>query len=207
MIFVDDFKSAINLILHPSKGTAKTMNIGQSLAFFYKVSVIPAIIFILLGIFATSYVSSFLGMLPAPFSSIGAGAGIAILVILGLIFIWVVVPISLFVDAAILHLFGKFLLRQFKGDYSNTFAGYVYGEMPVISLFWLVFILAIASPLLGILVFFLLALWSLVVGIIAIANQNKTSRLSVIGVIIVEIVVIFIIEFVAFALLGIGTGL
>ncbi len=110
-------------------------------------------------------------------------------------------PIGLMIDAALLHLFGKIVLKSFKGTYSNTFTGFVYGELPIVALFWVALLLSIVSPLLGILAFVIIGIWTLVVSIIAIANQNKTTAVNVIIAAVLEIVVIFVLE-VILAVLG-----
>lgn len=193
MIFVDDLKKAIDIIMHPGKSTAKKMKIVDSYKLYYKVSVVPAIIFVILATLATSVIASL-------FASIGISAGVATaaLVLLGLVFLWILAPIELLIDAAILHLFGKFLLKTFKGTFEDTFAGLVYGQLAVLSLFWVALIFFLISPVLTLLILVLLALWGIVVMIIALANLNKTSRLAVIGTFVVEVVVILIIEFLLF---------
>ncbi len=193
MIFVDDLKNAIDIIMHPGKSTSKKMKIVDSYKLYYKVSLIPAVIFVILAALASSVIGSALTA-----SGISAGAGTAALILFGLVFLWIIEPIGLLVDAAILHLFGKFLLKTFKGTFDDTFAGFVYGQLPLISLFWVALIFLLVSPVVALLIFILLALWSIVVAIIALANLNKTSRLVVIGTFVVEIVVILIIEFLLF---------
>lgn len=191
MIFVDDWKGAIDTIMHPGKNTGNSMDIMQSLSMYYKVSLIPAVIFIILALVAAGAVSSALG---SALGSIGSGAAGLLLIGIGLVFLWIAIPIGLMIDAALLHLFGKFILKSFKGTYNNTFAGFVYGELPIVALFWVALVLSIISPLLGLIVLIILGVWTIIVGIIALAGQNKTTAVNVIIAAVLEFVVIFIIN-------------
>jgi len=48
MIIVDELKEGFNIMLHPKSTTQKERKIGEALAFYYKISIIPLILYICL---------------------------------------------------------------------------------------------------------------------------------------------------------------
>jgi len=165
MIIIDELKEGFNMMLHPNSATQKERKIGEALAFYYKISIIPLILYIIFALVIPKAPTT-LGV----FSGLISGVGI----ISGIIDILIFTPIASFISALIIHIFGK-LFRAFSNPYSNTFTANVYGEVPAILFYWL---LPIMSLLLVI-----FAIWSFIVLIIAVANQQKTSKLKAFGVI------------------------
>ena len=184
MIIVDELKEGFNIMLHPKSATQKERKIGEALAFYYKMSIIPLILYIILALAipSASATGLFTGFISGP------------LVRGGILALLVAIPISLFVTAFLYHIFGK-LFKVFSNPYSNTFTAMVYGIVPAILFYWL-----IPIPL-GLLVLIIFEIWAFIVMILALANQQKTSALKAFAVIIVTGIIIGAIVF----LIGLGT--
>jgi hypothetical protein len=187
MIIVDELKEGFNIMLHPKSATQKERKIGEALAFYYKLSIIPLVLDIILALAVPSASATGLSALPTGFLS-------GLLVIGGILALLVIIPISLFVTAFIYQIFGK-LFKVFSNPYSNTFTATVYGIVPTILFYWL-------TPIpLGSLVLIIFEIWAFIVTILAIANQQKTSALKAFAVIIVTGIIIGAIVF----LIGLST--
>ncbi len=186
MVFVEELKKAFSIITKPREATKDTFTLKGGFAFYYKVTVIPAILGIIIGV---------LGMLALgyPLSSFLSS-------VLGLL---VIAPIGFIVGAAWLHLFGKFLLKTFKGTIVNTFSGVVYSYMPSVVLFWLAMLLTVvgvrAHPLLSIatVLSVIIAIWSFIISLFALANQNSTTKLRVFATQIVASIPIIVVVILA----------
>jgi len=170
MIFIDELKEAVNIMLHPGTATQKERSIRAAIAFYYKVLAIPLILYIILAL-----------AIPKPtLNSSMSSSPFATLTLL-IVILLIVSPLVLLVDAGLYHLFGKFLFKVFKNPYSNTFTATVYSTVPFVLLVWLLGFISIANPVLlvGILIIFvILGIWGVIITIIALANQQKTSRLT-----------------------------
>jgi len=185
MIIIDELKEGFNIMLHPKSATQKERKIGEALAFYYKMSIIPLILYIILALAVPS----------ASATGLFTGFLSGLLVIGGILVLLVAIPISLFVNAFLYHIFGK-LFKVFSNPYSNTFTATVYGLVPTILFYWL-------TPIpLGSLVLIIFGIWAFIVMILALANQQKTSVLKAFAVIITPTVIILLI--VAGALFSLG---
>jgi len=176
MIIVDELKEGFNIMVHPDSATQKKRKIGEALLFYYKISIVPLILYI---IFALVVPPTSTNLLTGSVSS-------SMLVLRGLFFIWITMPILLFVYSFLYHLFGK-LFKIFHNHYSNTFTATVYGIVPYILFYWL-------SPLsLGLLLLIIFGIWSLVITAVALAYQQKTSASKAVGIMIATGIIIYII--------------
>jgi len=189
MIIVDELKEGFNIMLHPGNATQKERKLGEALAFYYKISIIPLILYIILALVVPS--TSATGL-----SALSTGLFSGMLAIGGILMFLIIIPISLFVTAFLYHLFGK-LFKVFSNPYSNTFTATVYGIVPTILFYWL-------SPVpLGSLVLIIFEIWAFIVMILALANQQKTSALKAFAVMITPAIIISLI--VVGALFWLGT--
>mgnify|MGYP001626395312 CR=1 FL=1 len=168
MIFIEEIKEGLNIMLHPQTATMKERSISQSILFYYKVLAIPFIIYILtVFIFVGGVIGAFL-------------VGSSLLTFL------VLMPIMFFFSAFLYQIFGK-LFKLFKGGYNKTFTAVVYGYMPIIIFLWLDLI-----PIISFLPI-IFEIWGFVISIFALSNQQKTSKLAAFGVILITSIVIAII--------------
>ena len=184
MIIVDELKEGFNIMLHPKSATQKERKIGEALAFYYKISIIPLILYIILALVVPSTSAAGLSTLSAGLSSASG-----MLAIFGILMLLIIIPISIFVNAFLYHIFGK-LFKVFSNPYSNTFTAMVYGIVPAILFYWLTLI-----PF-GSLVLIIFGIWAFIVMIFALANQQNTSALKAFAVIIVTAIIIGIIAFI-----------
>jgi len=189
MIIVDELKEGFNIMLHPKSTTQKERKIGEALAFYYKISIIPLILYIILALVVPSTSATGLSTLSAGLSSASG-----MLAIFGILILLIIIPVSLFITAFLYHIFGK-LFKVFSNPYSNTFTATVYGLVPTILFYWLS-----AVPL-GSLVLIIFEIWAFIVMILALANQQNTSALKAFAVIIATTIIIGIIGFI----IGLGT--
>lgn len=202
MMFIDELKKAFDIMTKPSKATKETMDIKGGLVFYYKVLLIPMVIAIIVGI---------IGIVALSYSWTGLASSILDLLVL--------VPIGFFIGAAWLHLFGKFILKTFKGTYVNTFNGAVYSYMPYVMLFWLSMIVSVfaigsisptgvsavaaAGAAVASIIAIISVIWSFIISLFALANQHKTTKLKVfITQIVAAIPIIIIVLIAAFFAIG-----
>ena len=195
MIVIDELKEAVNIMLHPGTATQKERSIPAAVAFYYKVLVVPFILYIILALaIPEPTVSS--SFIPSPFfTTILMLILTPFTVVTGVLASLIVLPLGLLVVAFLCHIIGK-LLKVFNNPYSYTFTATVYSMVPYLLLVWLLVFTNIVNPMLivGIaIIFFILAIWEIIILIIAFANQQKTSKLRAFAVWLVTGIVIAII--------------
>lgn len=189
MIFVDDLKMAINVMLHPDKAT-KSWSVGGALGTYWKVAVIPMILSMIVAAIAASALASF-GTLGAV-GNVFAGWGIASVIVGTLVIYLIGLPISLLISAVFVQIVGKGL-KVFKGGYAATVSALVYETMPYLVLSWI--------PIISIIGY----IWSIVVGVFAISNIQKTSKLMAFVAWIGGAVLFGIIVFIIVLVAGLGS--
>jgi len=192
MIVIDELKEAVNIMLHPGTATQKERSIRAAIAFYYKVLVVPLILYIILALaIPKTTLSSFM---PSPLFTV---------------ILLIVSPLGLLAVAGLYHLFGK-LLKVFNNPYSNTFTATVYSTVPYVLFIWLLAFTNIANLMLlvGIeIIFFIVLIWEIIITIIALANQQKTSKLRAFAVWLVTLIVLVIVYLVVIvtALFALGS--
>ena len=177
----DRLEDGINVVLHPEKATSEKRGVFDALEFYYYASVVPMIAgaaaVTLLGVAVFGFSYFFFSSMP--FYSIIAGAGIVVFVLallaLFAAYMWILVPLSFFINAAVFQFFGRYVFRQFKRGYSRTYSAVVYGSMPQTLL---VFLLAV--PFIN----FIVWLWGLIVLVVALSNQQKVTKARAFAVVI-----------------------
>lgn len=168
MVF-DTFKNGIDVVLHPAKGVKAEKTIGGALLVYYKFSVIPIILLAIVALgagFALQGVSVETGLVS------GALAGsLPLIAIAGvIIYVWGLLPLALLVYAIVLDWVGN-ALKAFSGKYPHTLTAVLYGSFGPLALLWFSVI-----PVIGSIVQLIAFVWSMYVLVVLIANQNKTSR-------------------------------
>lgn len=166
----------------PSKESAAKMGVKDALKLYYGVSLVPLLLFIVLGSICLNLglVSNRFGAVPLVLSLLpGVGLNV-LLVAFAFAYFWVLIPVSLLIDAALYHLVGKNFLKLFKGGYERTFTALVFGFMPMLLLYWLFVI-----PGVNALALIVLPVWGFVVDVIALSVQQKVTRLQAFAVIAV----------------------
>ncbi|MGC8587361.1 MAG: hypothetical protein ACP5K9_03710 [Candidatus Micrarchaeia archaeon] len=183
------FDKVCDIFFKPSSITGKKQSIGESLAFYYKASILPLLLFMAFSyIFfyyrpVYSYGIPMMGIINVPFLA----------VLWAILLVWVAIPISIFVNAFLYQLIGYYFLRLWNGSYEKTFAAVMFGEIPVVSLIWLMPI-----PIANV-IFFIAVLWGFGVLVIALSEQQKITRLRALGAVLLTGFAVALIVVMAFA--------
>ncbi len=195
MGFVDRLKKGFSLLFNPSRDAKGNYSIGKSLKFYYSVAVLAAI-FAAIVFTAAHFAGVPVASNPFLSGAFGASASIYIGLLFIALMLFVLVPIGMFIDAALYHLVGKFFLNTFKGAYEKTFAAVTAATAPIMLLFWLLYI-----PIVGMAFAVLIGIWELVLVVIALSVQHRTTRVNAVVVMLVTLVASLLIAW-AFAALG-----
>jgi hypothetical protein len=178
MLFIDDIYEQLGAMLHPSN-TIKSRSTGEALKYYYMVTLIPLLITLAIIAFFGSALTGILSAFQMGSLSTLTTASTLIAIGIAVLFLWVVEPVMLLIDAAILQVIGGNLFKSFKGRFSDTLSALVYASCAVTLFIWLIFI-----PFVGIVIISVLGIWSLILQIIGLAKLQKISRLSAFAIII-----------------------
>ena len=175
---INDIKGAIMAVIHPNRHTKRKMTVPEALTFYYKIGgasfVVAAIVELVVYMLKGSAVGGGLGLykglfglgLPEPFASI-LMAGVILLVF---------APLSFFINSAIYQFICKDIFGIWRGNYSRTFTASVFSYLPIAMLFW-----GIMLPYVHPLFMAVAAIWSIIVLLIALSNQQGISVLRSAG--------------------------
>ncbi len=185
MIFVDDLKWAVDVMLHPSKMATRSWTVGNALVAYWKTAIIPMILAAILATVLTGPAASQLTSMLGPLKSLAGGLLGGVIIGAVIVEYLIFVPLGLLISALFIHAAGK-LLGIFKGGgYATTFSGIIYGILPWLVLSWIPFISIIGE------------LWSIVVTVIALSNVQKTTKLMAfvawVGGIIIAVIILAIV--------------
>ncbi len=195
MDLIGDFKAGINAAMHPSSNT-QNMNLGQAIGFYYKASILPGIIALI--------IDGIIGFLVSPLQG-----AIALASIVGML--WIGLPIGIIINAAIYQFFDKILFKIFTGDISKTATAVMFGEMPILVLAFLYFLPATGALIYIRYVFdLIIAIWTIIVLTLSFREQQNISTGKAVlawllpGIILGIIAAIIIIGIFAVALTAYG---
>ncbi len=150
-----DLARYIDIMFRPGSATRKLMELDDGFVFYYKATIVPVILFLLLSFILSGYAVGF-------FQLVSYAA-----------FLWIVVPIVIIIQAAIMHFVCNFALKEFKRGYYETMAASIYAAIPIIFISWL-----LPISLLGPALFVISLIWSFLVLVIALSNLQRISRLN-----------------------------
>lgn len=183
---IKDFKTVFSIaeqvLFNPIKSTKKHFTIRDSVTYITLLSVLPGFLFSLV-FYSFPSVYKF-----------ETNYGVASF-ILWPIYILLCCIIALLLNSGVIHFFGK-LFRLIKRDYSYTCTAISYGLTPFVLLGWIPVINILAN------------IWSFIIQIIALSQQQKISYLKSFFVLILpEIIAGFIFLLILLLVLIIGTSL
>ncbi len=182
----ENIKRGISSLMHPSLASKGDLSISKSLSIYYPIAIISLILAIIVNYAYRSYRSG------AAYANVSIAMHPIVLAVIYL----VAIPLSIFIDAAIYQIVGKHFLNAWKGAYSKTFTAYTFAIMPFLALYWIAQIPILIIPL-----DMLIAIWSMVILVIAIATQHKIKRTDAAITFITAVAFMFIIAcFVFFGL-------
>ena len=194
MGFSKNMRSAWEVYFHPSKVAKSKMDVGSALKYYYQNTIIPALIFIAIGSVIIGLGANNIGPTISGANLIEI-TGIASL-IFGLLYFWVIAPISIFINAFIYQIVGYNLLKVLKPDYEKSFTAVMLGELPTMLMYWLV-----AIPIAGMVALIVLSIWSIVVFIISLAEQHRIKRTESVIVLLATSMLILIFAVVIFSVM------
>ena len=203
MGILEDFRKGVDVAFSPGKHTEEHMDIGEALGFYYKFTIISLIAAVVIPIIAG--IASRHAILGYEFAALGA-------------VVLLLQPLGGFLTAAMMQFFGKSVFRKFKNSYEDSYTATIYGAMPGNIFLWLLYTIMIFVPRKGFLmpdysaglgialliVDIALFIWGFVVLTYAFANQQKCSKLAVIGVYLGMIAILFVIVVAIVAIIVLG---
>ena len=203
MVF-DAFKDGIDAVLHPDKVARESKTVGEALLWYYKFSVIPLVLLLIVALgagFALNSVALRLGLT----SGLLGGSLLAAAVAAVLVYVWGLLPLGLLIYAVVLDWVGN-ALKTFKNNYSDTLVAVIYGTFAPLSVLWLSVL-----PVIGGLIQLVALIWSLYVVVVILANKNKSTRVEalvtvVAGGILTWIIVAILAQFVLTGIFGLTLG-
>lgn len=204
MILIDEWKTAFGIMLHPYRNTKKSMSTSDALKFYYKLSIIPGILTVIISII--SYMHPSVSLLSVP------GYLKFFFLIMGVLSVWILTPvIGLLALNAWFQLIGK-LVRRFTKPYSNTLTAAVYAIIPNLLVVWVSGLTTlIINPLhiftlsyfLMLLVTLPFSIWSIIIWLYAMSNQQRISKLAAFGVDVLSSIILGALIFIVAFLLAI----
>lgn len=212
-------RDAYGSLIHPGRNTNVNLSLGGALKLFYKAAIIPFILFVIVGTIV--YMSGVYSCPSVPANipvtrscgltglqlfggSIGTlaqftGVPIAAFIV-GILVIFLAVPFGILVDSALFHLIGKVFLNTFNNDYEKSFSAVMFGTMPAVVFYWILLV-----PIAKLVFLPIMVVWQIIVLTIALANQQKITRLQSFAVILSTSVIVTAVVMLAlmFAILGV----
>lgn len=180
MVFLNDVKKAWRILFSPAREASVRFGVFRALKFYYEATLLPVLLTLVLGYFsiATGQVyqnSAFVPLMQPLLYFCPPGWA---LVISTVVFIWIALPAGFFINALFYQIVGKDFLKVFRGSYERTFSALAFSALPYATFTWLFFL-----PFVNSIAFVVLPIWTLVLLVIALAVQQRASRLQVIGTI------------------------
>ncbi|MEM3841379.1 MAG: hypothetical protein QXN59_01645 [Candidatus Micrarchaeaceae archaeon] len=200
---MENIRAGWDIYFHPASVSSRKMGVGDALKFYYQNTIIPVIMFIIIGAALVSLGHQGFGPVVSGLNLIEVTGVVSL--VFGLLYFWVFGPISIFINALIYQLVGYNLLKTLKPNYEKSFAAVMFGQLPTMLLYWLV-----AIPIIGIVAIVILSIWNIVVFIISLATQHKIKRTDSVIVILTTTMLALVWVFVIFAIiyaLALGAGL
>lgn len=198
MMFLSDFAKALRTIAHPRKNTKDFMYLGQAFRYYYRMTIVPAIILIVIGLVFEYYTIGGLGISSSTAYNYGFTGflGLFAMVVIGF---WILNPIRIVVFSGIVHMFGSRIFKFFGNSFERTLSAQIYAISPVLVLAWSALFSiagisvlyagsstynnsAIGTALILAVVGFAIAViaqvWSFIISMIALSNQQGIGKLK-----------------------------
>ncbi|MCL5117217.1 MAG: YIP1 family protein [Candidatus Marsarchaeota archaeon] len=165
------------IFLEPGKATSGNWDLKKVFKFYFAAATLGFLLFLLFGFLAynsgTFFRSNIIPLFNY-FAITGTNVYAAILVS-GLALFFIFIPIGAIIDAWLYQIFGKYLLRAWNGSYNKTLVAVLFSMFPMVLGYWILFV-----PGIRFLGFAVIAIWELVILIIALASQHDISRVNAI---------------------------
>ncbi len=201
-LIIDDFRTGLGIAFRPNENASVKLSVGEALSLYYKFSVIPLILFIIVGYFALQGFSSMLASQTGMWASFVqlaqplASHALTLMITISIGFFWILLPIALLVQAALYQFVGG-IFGKFKGGYSASLSAVVFAMLPNVLVAWLSFV-----PVLGFIIALFASVYGLYVLIVALEKQHKTTSGSALAVWLVCGIALMIIMFIVSSILA-----
>ncbi len=202
MIFVDQIGKQIDVMLHPRKAINKGLILSKALGYYATLGFLAFLLFLILGSIVIITNPSAVGLLLAHIGmGIGTAASFALLALAGVILFFGLMPISMLINAWVYRLVGKNLFRAFKGRFSDTVTAYAYAVSLMAFVYGLAPLLleGPAAILLFVALFVIFIVWAYIILILGISRIHRISALAVLGILVAEMVILWLMSVVVFA--------
>ncbi len=195
MGIVDDLQAGFGVMLRPTENTKKTMDIGKAFGWYFRVTFIPliALIIVSLALVGALAASPVFGVFGSTFATIGIVAAI----IVPLVFLWALIPVTIFISAGLYHLVGTWT-KTFKGDFNKTFTATMFSKLPTMIFLWVLLIPATSA------FYVIFVVWELIVLLLALSNQQKIKWNVALGTVIITDVIVTAVLALLLTLFGIA---
>ena len=197
------FASGFKTLFFPGKESSRKIDFAGAVKMYYSVAVFGFVFAVLVSILTHYYLGG-LGIFNSSLYNLsGIFPGIPYLhavlyTIMMAVLFFLLIPVGLFINAAIYHAVGKFFLKAWNGGYEKTFVAVVFGEMPALFLFWLMLL-----PFVKFFAVALICIWEFVILTIALASQHKVERVKSFAALLATF---FIIAAIALLVMGMAVG-
>ena len=220
------FSAYYKILFKPSEIVGQKMSIKDALIFYYKLAIIPLILFLIVGFLSLSNISNnllinsltrtiFLIVTAliwhnyAYYSGVIAFNGIGLVFASGIFYILILYPLLALIYAIIYHAVWKNFLQQIKGPFSATLTATLFSTLVLTTFAWLIpSALYSNNVAVGFLITFILFIWNLAVLTIALSMQHKITRHQALGGVFAlgSLVVVALIVAGSFFSLGVFNG-
>ncbi|MCL4382082.1 YIP1 family protein [Candidatus Marsarchaeota archaeon] len=197
------FASGFKTLFSPGKESSRKIDLVSAMKMYYSVAAFGFVVAVLVSVLV-HYYGGGLGIFHSSLynlSSILPGIpylhAVLYIIMMAVLF-FLLIPIGLFINAAIYHAVGKFFLKAWNGGYEKTFVAVVFGEMPALFLFWLMLL-----PFVKLFAVALICVWEFVILTIALASQHKVDRVKSFAALLATL---FIIVAIALLVIGVTVG-
>lgn len=198
MIVISDFARALRSIAHPRRNTKDFMYLGQAFGYYYKMTIIPIVIFVVIGLVFEYYTVGGLGISSGTVYNYGFTGFLGLLAMAAVGF-WVLNPVRIVIFSGLVHMFGSRMFRFFGNSYERTVSAQIYSIAPVLVLAWAgLFSIAGISVLyagsstynnsavstalvfsaVGFAIAIIAQIWSFAMNIITLSNQQGVRKLK-----------------------------
>jgi hypothetical protein len=178
---MQSFYRSIGYILQPTRFTNQ-LSIRETLALYYKFLPIPIILILIVGmiglLLAKQGYSYATFWSPQLTSATGfASSGSAYTTLFALICLSALM-LTAFINAAIYHVVGKFVVRTWRGSFSKTFTAVVLGMLPVALLLFILSLPLANPPTRAVInsLFTIMYVWGGIVTWLSLATQHDTNK-------------------------------
>ena len=189
-MLIEEINEQIKIMLDPQ--TMKRKKVKEALLYYYKISVVPIIIGIILGAIGIAFFALLSSGIASVFGSaagnLGFTAPVAVFLLIAgvcLLGLWVIEPLAIVIFAALLQLIGGNLLGVFKGNYEDTVTSGVYSASANILFSWIMMI-----PVIGWILSCVIGIWAFIISILGLAKLHRTGPWKVLGIMILTGIIV-----------------